>query len=850
MRDASRTENSLRELNLMWRVIESTAKMNCPEESDGLLPMMAATRQGFQRLESELVASLVRQNVANVMAGIGTKAQRVIDLIVRNLFERTADVGFLATDVELCGYMAGTNGTRAEAVERLRAYRAKYTVYEEIVLLDTDGRVMANLDTASPAIEQCSDAFVARTLASDTYVETFGPCSLRPGNDKSLVYSRRMLHPVSRQVVGLLCLVFGFEGEMAGIFDSCRGADRGVNLLLLYANGKVIASADAGWIPLGAVVPVNASRSIESLPEPLLYNGRKYLAQTFASSGYQGYPGPPGWQAQVMVPLDLAFETSASVPGGNSLASIDETLADGLLTHAATFSPPLHEVLTAADTIRRVVWNGQVMTVGKQRDTAKLEAVLEQISETGARSDEVFSGSIRTLYGAALASGTGHATFMTGLMVELLDRNLYERSDDCRWWAMTAALRRALAKPAAGLGVAVSVELGVLLSGINALYTVYTRLVAYDRNGVIVAASTRPGYMDDIDAQVVGSTIEPDTLAAVLALPDSQAYHVTDFVPSPLYGGKPTYVYHAAVRGIDNDQVVGGIGIVFDSAPEFDAMLRSALGSDATSTAVFVDRNGRVIASTDRAQPVGSTLPLPADVAALPNGSSMARVLVRDDSYTLMSCSVSHGYREFKRSDGYKDDVLALTFRSLGEVRDSALTEQQRRESAIHDNPTGGTRSDYATFFIGTALYAIAAAKVLEALPAVDVKPVALGKAPYRVGMLARQRKGRVGSYAWVHDLQAGVGARQQFASRSRQVVMLRNAGQDLGLVVDALHSVSSFDDSQVSPTPWTGSGMEAVVSDLIRANDGQLLIQILDVDRLCKLFIGSDTAPVPATVA
>jgi len=51
MRDVVRCEASLRELNLMWRVIESMAEMNCGPDADGLLPMIAATRHGFERLE-------------------------------------------------------------------------------------------------------------------------------------------------------------------------------------------------------------------------------------------------------------------------------------------------------------------------------------------------------------------------------------------------------------------------------------------------------------------------------------------------------------------------------------------------------------------------------------------------------------------------------------------------------------------------------------------------------------------------------------------------------------------------------------------------------------------------------
>ena len=94
MRDVIRCEQSLRELSLTWRMIEASAKMNCPIEARTIIPTMTATRDGFDRLEEELVTSMVREKVANVLAEIGTKAHNVIDIVVRNLYERTADVGF------------------------------------------------------------------------------------------------------------------------------------------------------------------------------------------------------------------------------------------------------------------------------------------------------------------------------------------------------------------------------------------------------------------------------------------------------------------------------------------------------------------------------------------------------------------------------------------------------------------------------------------------------------------------------------------------------------------------------------------------------------------------------------
>ena len=146
--------------------------MNCPHDARTHLPTMAATRAGFNRLEKELVHSLVREKVANALSEIGAKAQHVIDIVVRNLYERIADVGFLATDRVLCTFIAGLHGDQASIRARLQAYRSKYTVYDEIMLLDLDGNVLMQIDDNSP-FKASLDPLIAQSLASTTYVETF-----------------------------------------------------------------------------------------------------------------------------------------------------------------------------------------------------------------------------------------------------------------------------------------------------------------------------------------------------------------------------------------------------------------------------------------------------------------------------------------------------------------------------------------------------------------------------------------------------------------------------------------------------------------------------------------------------
>ncbi len=818
MRDVIRCEQSLRELNLMWRMIESSAKMNCPVEAKTILPTMAATREGFNRLEQELVASLVNEKVTTVLDELGTKAQYVINIVVRNLYERTADVGFLATDHELCAFVAGLRDNAPAIRQRLRAYRSKYTVYDEIILLDKAGNVLVQIDESTP-LEGSTDPLLAQALGSATYIETFRASDLRPSKKQALIYSHRMLHPDSGTVVGVLCLCFNFEQEMAGIFQSHRDPAGRTNMMLLDASHHVIESADALWIPRGSVVPVNPDKA----PRLMMFSGREYLVRTFAAEGYQGYKGPPGWLGQVMVPVDVAFTGRSST----ALASLDARVAEGLLSHAQSFSPPLYEIMAAAETIQRVVWNGQVMTAGQRGELVKLKTILTQISETGARSNELFSKSIGDLYETVLASSLRDSEFMSHLLVDLLDRNLYERANDSRWWALTPELRVALAAPERDHEVVE--RLTRILAYINRLYTVYTRLVVYDVDGNIIAST----HAHKNSETAPSPAIDAVTLAHVLALRTEQDYYVTPFAATPLYDGQPTYIYHAAIRHPEDDaRVIGGIGIVFDSTPELLAMLHAGLGNQAQTKALFINRQGHVIASADAQRPVGSILEMEPSLLALPNGHSASRIVVHDGHYAILGCTASSGYREFKVSDGYRDEVLAVVFHSFGEVRDRLSTGHKGKTVLKSDLIEMGGR-EFATFFINASLFALPAESVQEALPASKMSAVPRADRKVCIGLLGMEREGETNSSVWVFDLSYLLHSISSVIDKSSQVIIVRHGGQMMGLLVDALHGVPEFHDSQLMPNPFARPGDGPLIKDFIKANGGQLLIQSVDVSRL-----------------
>jgi len=824
MPDVARRRSALHELHQTWRLIEASAKMHCPVEARTLLPAVLATRTGLVQLERALVANIVSEKVRQVLDEAATRAQYALDLLVRNLFERTADVGFLAADLDLCRFVAG-EGAALDAQRRLVAYRDKYTVYDDIVLLAPDGAVLVRADAAAP-LGRSSDPLVAATLAANGYLETFRASDLRPGQPRALLYSQTMRHPGSGAAIGVLCLSFRFEHELAAIFGAYGDAGGRANMLLLDADERVVGSADPLWIAPGARVPVGgaADASSDAAAATHMFAGREYLVASFASQGYQGYPGPAGWKVQVMAPLELAFRGARP----DAAAQLAPGMLQGLLSHAHGFSPALHRLMTsvtdATQAIKRIVWNGKVSGSADSAADSRLNPVLDQITETGERSDEAFSLSIQGLYQTVLASNLQAAGLTAQLLVDMLDRSLYERANDCRWWALAGQLRQALAQPDDPVQLA---AIGALLEHINSLYTVYSRLFVYDRAGRILAAT---GVQD-----VVGSAIAPETLVAVCGLRSEHDHHAEPFGPSPLYDGQATFVYHAAIRHPEREaSVVGGIGIVFDSALELRNMLASGVAGRPGMHAYLVTPEGRVLCATDPAYPAGAVLALERALLDAAAGEGAAtRIVVHAGQYCIAACARAGGYREF-RAGGREQPVLSVLLQSLGAVRSSAELAALAGAARVRAEHEQG--QDYALFQVGADLMALDASAVLEAVPFSRVKRTPPGEGG-RIGMLDVDLEDGGRYFVWVFDLARLLGATAA-ARAGGQVVLVRHGATTVGLLVDDVHSVQRFD-----PAAFTSLGLaanaHALSRSLIKANGGEVLVQELSAQQIVARVCG-----------
>ena len=798
------------------------------------------TRHAFSDLASDLLNQLGMEGLNKCLQDARSKAQVAINILVRNLFERTADIGFLACDEDIRTFLrnGGDAADQDDALKALRArfgeYVRKYSVYSDVVLLDSTGRVVARLDDTESVVVSL-DPIVREAIGTSAgYVERFGETDLVSVRKKSLIYAFRVADD-DGSVLGVLCLIFRFENEMDLIFSKLVNKDDWAVVTVLDAAGVVIASSDPVHVPIG----VTLTPVLDSDYRIVKFGPMEYIATSRAAKPYQGYGGPK-WYGHVMVPVHHAFDQNDA----QARPDIEADMLGAIAHSSDLFSDAVRNIPSKAECILRELnqslWNGRMSQAVSKSDGPDFSRVLlKEISDTGARTKDVFSGSIGDLHQTVVTSLLRDNQSQAALAIDIMDRNLYERANDCRWWALASVFSELLSDEQRSDQDGMTI--GAVLRAINDLYTVYTNLIVFDRKGRVVAVS------DQGQHDLVGAVLEDEWVPRVLALRDAQDYVVSEFAPSALYDGRSTYIYGAAIRSADHQQTVGGVAIVFDAEPQFAAMLKDALPRDSAGNSmngafgVFVEPGGRVIACSDERFRPGDQLPLEASLLQLDGGCGRSVIVTLGDAYYAVGINASAGYREYKDANGaYQNDVVALIFTRLCGVDAKRSEAPLAVPSVRSDRAQTGAKEDIATFRVGRRWLAARTREILETIDGSNIVPLPcmpigmVGCVMYR------------GSALSVFDLAKVVAPPGSSTTGKRPsgqiVVMTLPNDTRFGLLVDDLGEIVEVLASRLAPLPPMMTRQEAFADTVVAygdADDGSLLL-VLSAER----FYGSLSDP------
>lgn len=550
----------------------------------------------------------------------------------------------------------------AAACNRLEDVGASYTLYRDLVIALPDGTIVAN------AKADRRQHVLGRSVREESWFQIANhPDSTLnysiEKTDNSLVDSGNSLvfsvgfkgAGKSDKAIGIMGAFFDLEEEARIILQDymprVNDGDTSEGWFSFFTDrlGRIVGSSDPAIIEVGAQAHLpRTHRKLSpggSTSSYATVEGNASAIFSSMSDGYLDFPGL-GWSSHLVVPSNdiFASEANCQIDG----ISPDELMRSRLIPEIN--KETYVKVQDDKQSIKLISLNGIVFASKLGKRGVALGPVFEQITETGDFATSKMEELLREMAYGELRLNLQTLETFSKQAIDLIDRNLFERSAAIRWWATDKFFWKALSDPSEeNLQAA-----GRRLRDINSSYSMYRNLVLSSRMGRILAASN-PELVPDIrDARVADHL----WFTQAMRSKSSGEYTVQDVGATDLErGSRSSLIFSGAIRenGARSGEVIGVLGSLFDWVTESGKILKTCLPKDRHGKriqgciAFYASRNDEVIETSDaQIIPLGSIPELPAGHRDLAPGQSASGVLRLGDNIYIMGSSRSKGYREYQ----------------------------------------------------------------------------------------------------------------------------------------------------------------------------------------------------------
>ena len=233
-----------------------------------------------------------------------------IDLIDRNLYERTADVRWWATDRSVVNALTQkSQNAHSNASKRLAIILKYYTIYHDLILSDLDGNVIANGNPKFALIgRNISQRPWFKNAVNTVSGDDFGFETVhrsKPIDNQIIVTFSCKVHQhgdTSQPVIGVLASVFNWTGLAQTIIEqtSINQDDKTRTRICLVDNDGTVLGDSSNMI-LEDKISFEGMNSLFSEKKNFVvqnYNDKKHLIGHAQSPGFEGYS--TGWHSLIL----------------------------------------------------------------------------------------------------------------------------------------------------------------------------------------------------------------------------------------------------------------------------------------------------------------------------------------------------------------------------------------------------------------------------------------------------------------------------------------------------------------------------------------------------------------------
>ncbi len=613
-----------------------------------------------------------------------------IEMIERNLLERTCDVRWWALEkafyecISLANEStAAANADKAKeagdkparkrgnssaldsavtfACRRLEDIRKSYTLYRDLVIVSLDGKVIANSNEERRSeilgLDVSQEDWFRGALntkdGTDYYVQDVTSSSLE--NVDSLIYSTALRKDGNEQgeVIGAMGILFDFQGESEIILNDYLPLDEdgyvqdGYLSFFTNSEGIVISSSDENFIARGVRADIPRANSYladggDTKISIGIVCGKSSVIVSKRSEGFDEYRGL-GWISHLVLPYSSMFQRSDS--SLDSDISTQELVNSNLIPEKNKLT--YQEIERKKKEIQLISINGIVLATDLGNAGKSFMPIFDQITHTGDSVRGRMESLLSEMSSDMLVQNFKALENFSKQAVDLIDRNLFERAADVRWWSTDHAFWEALQNPSEENLDQASKRLGI----INASYTMYRDLVIADSGGSIVATSKA----ENKDRLQRINVSEHSWFRQGKQISDSVDFAVQDVCDSELENEKTSLIYCGGIleNGERKGASKGVLGIFFDweniALPILDGCLpRLANNVVEGGAAFYVNDQSMVIASTDVENfPVGSKFDGGGENVTLEPGDTASGLFTQNGRRYILGSSKTKGYREY-----------------------------------------------------------------------------------------------------------------------------------------------------------------------------------------------------------
>lgn len=320
------------EINRITRIISMNARIEAvrigaagrsfgviAQEMDTLSRNVSDTSQDIGRMAGQ-TGNELREQLERLQSDVRrTRLTELalcnIDLIDRNLYERSCDVRWWATDTAVVDAAQRPNAdTLANATGRLAQILDSYTVYFDLVLASLDGRVIANgrpqqFDSAGlPVAQQEWFQSAMRTRSGEEFGFHSMHASALAGGQRALIYSCTVREGgrVDGCPLGVLGIVFRWDALAQTIVERTPLSDaewRRSRVCIVDSQGLILA--DSAKRGNQQILDFPGRAALFTQPRGALetaWEGRPYCVAQAASPGYETYR--TGWHSLILQTIE------------------------------------------------------------------------------------------------------------------------------------------------------------------------------------------------------------------------------------------------------------------------------------------------------------------------------------------------------------------------------------------------------------------------------------------------------------------------------------------------------------------------------------------------------------------